>query len=179
MRRLLVLVITLLLATPGLAHAANGKKVIRDCTDDGRLQGKYTQRDLRDALDSIPSDVDEYTNCRDIIRRAAVSGAGGANGTGEFGGFQDAGTDPYAAATAEERKEIDKVRREGGAPVGLADDKGKLTGAVVSPAEVARRTGQGSTDVPTPLLIAGLLLTLAALAAAAPTFRTRVLSRRG
>src|SRR3954467_14465540 len=86
MRRLLVLVTTLLLvqAVPALA---SGGKVIRDCTDDGRLQGKYTQRDLRDALSSLPSDIDEYTNCRDVIRRAAFGGAGGSGGgTGGSGG---------------------------------------------------------------------------------------------
>jgi hypothetical protein len=177
MRRLLVLVTTLLLVAPAAAHGARANKVIRDCTDDGRLQGKYTQRELRDALGSIPSDVDEYTNCRDVIRRAAVAGATG-GGSGEFGGFEDPGPDPLATATAEERKELDRARKEGGKPVDLADDRGKLTGAIVRPADVAGRTGPRSTDVPTPLLIAALLLALGGLAAAAPTFRTRVLSRR-
>src|SRR5205085_10172320 len=83
MRRLLVtLTLMLGLLAPAVAHAS-GAAVIRDCTDDGRLEGHYTQRDLRDALSSIPSDVDEYTNCRDIIRRAAFSaGAGGGSGSG-------------------------------------------------------------------------------------------------
>src|SRR3954462_14242667 len=85
MRRLLPLLIALLLVPTAAAYASGGK-VIRDCTDDGRLQGHYSQRDLRDALDSIPSDVDEYTNCRDIIRRAAFNGAGSSGGGSSKGG---------------------------------------------------------------------------------------------
>src|SRR3954469_23509912 len=106
MRRLLPLLIALLLL-PTAAALASGGKVIRDCTDDGRLQGHYSQKDLRDALSSLPSDIDEYTDCRDVIRRAAFGGAGGSGGGkggsnggggssssgggGEFGGFGDSG----------------------------------------------------------------------------------------
>src|SRR4051794_41388777 len=100
MRRLLALLILFTFA-PAATALASGGKVVRDCTDDGVLQGHYSQKDLRDALSSIPSDVDEYTNCRDIIRRAAFGGAGGGSGGkggtgggspgGEFGGFGDNG----------------------------------------------------------------------------------------
>src|SRR3954464_8436179 len=108
MRRLLPLLIALFLL-PTAAAFASGGKVIRDCTDDGRLQGHYSQKDLRDALSSLPSDIDEYTDCRDVIRRAAFGGAGGSGGGGkggsggtgggaggggggEFGGFGDGGS---------------------------------------------------------------------------------------
>ena len=188
MRRLFVLVTTLLLvqATPALA---GGGKVIRDCTDDGQLQGKYSQKELRDALNSIPSDVDEYTNCREIIRRAAFGGAGsskggggGGNAGGEFGGFGGSnntpGADPEAAASPGEKRQIREARVQGGKPVQLEDDKGHAIGPLVRPAQVSRRTNSGSTEVPTPLLLAAVLLALAALAAAAPTFRDRVLPRR-
>src|SRR3954465_12946095 len=107
MRRLLPLLIALL-SLPAAAALASGGKVIRDCTDDGRLQGHYSQKDLRDALSSLPSDIDEYTDRRDVIRRAAFGGAGGSGGGGkggsggtggggggggggEFGGFGEAG----------------------------------------------------------------------------------------
>src|SRR3954452_11872988 len=91
MRRLLALLITLTLVPAATALAGGGAAVIRDCTDDGVLQGHYTQRQLREALSSLPSDVDEYTNCRDVIRGAAFGGAGGGGkggGGSEFGGFQ-------------------------------------------------------------------------------------------
>src|SRR5437773_8847882 len=132
MRRLLVPFAIALFLLPAGHAFAGGSAVIRDCTDDGRLEGHYTQRDLREALSSIPSDVDEYTNCRDVIRRAAFNGAGAAGGGsggsgggaggggkgggggapgGEFGGFGDSGgvpgQDPLTGASADERKAID------------------------------------------------------------------------
>jgi hypothetical protein len=183
MRRLLALLITLSLLPAATALAASATTVIRDCTDDGVLQGKYTQSELRRALASVPSDVDEYTNCRDVLRRAAFGGASGGKGGGsEFGGFKGGGggADPLKTATPGEQAAVAKAAKDGGGPVELLDDKGKpLGGPPISPALVARRTGPGTTDVPTPLLIAGILLALGALAAAAPTFRHRVLPRRG
>src|SRR3954447_16988515 len=196
MRRLLfTLTLTLVLLIPAAAYAS-GSAVIRDCTDDGRLEGHYTQRDLRDALSSIPSDVDEYTDCRDIIRRAAFSagagggsnsggsnggggGAGGGSGGGgggspggEFGGFGDSGqSDPNAPLSPDQQKTIDAARIGGSGAVRFSD------GALVKPGALARRTSDVA-DVPTPLLVVALLLAAAALTAAIPSFRTRVLARR-
>src|SRR5206468_12462515 len=91
MRRLLVTLTLTFALLPSASALASGSAVIRDCTDDGRLEGHYSQRDLRDALASIPSDVDEYTNCRDVIRRAAFNGAGGSGGGGAGRGGRGAG----------------------------------------------------------------------------------------
>jgi hypothetical protein len=42
--------------------------VFRDCTEDGKLNGRYTREELDEAEDELPSDVDEYTDCRSVIR---------------------------------------------------------------------------------------------------------------
>jgi hypothetical protein len=195
MRRLLPLLIALFLL-PTAAAFASGGKVIRDCTDDGRLQGHYSQKDLRDALNSMPSDIDEYTDCRDVIRRAAFSaggssgggkggsgGGGGNSGGGEFGGFGDSGggsggsggtsggaqPDPVAGASPAEKRALEDAKRSG-------DAVRFSNGDLIAPGVVARRTS--ATDVPTPLVVVAILLALAALAAFAPTLRNRVLARR-
>jgi hypothetical protein len=194
MRRLPALLIALFLL-PTAAAYAGGDKVIRDCTDDGRLQGHYSQKDLRDALSSLPSDIDEYTNCRDVIRRAAFGGAGGSSGGkggsggsggggggGEFGGFGDSGgsaggsgaagapaPDPVASASPAERRALERAKRSGG-PVRFSD------GSLIQPGVVAQRSS--ATDVPAPLVVVAILLALVALAAFAPTLRNRVLARR-
>jgi hypothetical protein len=193
MRRLLPLLIVLFLAPTAAAYAGGGK-VIRDCTDDGRLQGHYTQKELREALSSLPSDIDEYTDCRNVIRRAAFGGAGRGGGGGkgssgggggggaaggEFGGFGGSGSgsggaggaapDPVASATPAERKALDAATTSGG-PVRFSD------GSLIQPGVVTRRSS--ATDVPTPLVAVAVLLALVALAAFAPTLRSRVLARR-
>jgi hypothetical protein len=51
--------------------------VIRDCSADGALNKHYSQSELTRALDELPSDIDEYTDCRSVIRRAQLAGARG------------------------------------------------------------------------------------------------------
>ncbi|HEY3020667.1 MAG TPA: hypothetical protein VGJ32_10760, partial [Solirubrobacteraceae bacterium] len=103
---------------------------------------------------------------------AGNGGGGGAPG-GEFGGFGDSGgvpgQDPLTGASADERKAIDAARLGGAGALRFSD------GALVRPGTLARHAG---TDVPAPLLVAVVLLALAALAAAFPTVRARVLARR-
>lgn len=57
----------------GAAHAGP-MSVIRDCSEDGILNHKYSQRELSGALERLPSDIDEYTDCRGVIRRAQLAG---------------------------------------------------------------------------------------------------------
>ena len=74
-RALLVAAALALLATAP-AQASSGD-VIRDCSEDGSLEGHYSQGELVGALDNLPSDIDEYTDCRTVIRRAQLAGAKG------------------------------------------------------------------------------------------------------
>src|SRR5436853_4369436 len=55
---------------------ASAAAVIRDCSEDGTLDGKYSQSDIQKALQQLPSDLDEYTDCRSVIRGALLSSAG-------------------------------------------------------------------------------------------------------
>src|SRR5947207_13693361 len=66
--------------------AASGGDVIDDCTKHGTLTKHYSQRDYRQALAQLPADVDEYGNCRDVIRNAQVAGASNRSGGGGGGG---------------------------------------------------------------------------------------------
>src|SRR3954463_13196011 len=91
-RRLLPTAVALCLLTPTVA-LASGEDVINDCTLDGRLSKKYSQKEYAQALGDIPTDVDEYTDCRDVIRRAQLgdtSGGGSSNNGGGVGGVPGA-----------------------------------------------------------------------------------------
>ena len=78
LRTFFLLTAVLVLGLPAAARA-NGNAVIRDCADNGQLDKHYSQKDLRDAYNNLPSDIDEYTDCRAIIR-AAMAGGSGSNG---------------------------------------------------------------------------------------------------
>jgi hypothetical protein len=74
----------LLLGLPAAARAS-GSDVIRDCADDGKLDKQYSQKELRDAERNLPSDIDEYTDCRSAIRAAMHGGSGNPGGPGPAG----------------------------------------------------------------------------------------------
>lgn len=62
-----------LLATCGLGLSsarADTRRLIRDCTWEGAVQGRYSIADFRETLRRLPLDVDEYTDCRSIIEEA-------------------------------------------------------------------------------------------------------------
>ena len=73
----LILVVFALLA-PATALAGSDQ-LYRDCQD-GKIDGKYTQAQYQQALANIPADLDEYTDCRQVIRRGQLQAAGGKGG---------------------------------------------------------------------------------------------------
>jgi hypothetical protein len=81
LRTSLAVIAVLLLGLPAAAHAS-GSDVIRDCADDGKLDKRYSQRELQDAERNLPSDIDEYTDCRSVIRAAMHGGSGNPGGPG-------------------------------------------------------------------------------------------------
>jgi hypothetical protein len=97
----MILVALLALAAPATAQASPAS-VIRDCADNGRLDGKYSNDDLRKAADNLPSDLDEYSDCREVIAGAITAGSdkGGGRGGGGGGGAEGA-----AAAAKRERQD--------------------------------------------------------------------------
>jgi hypothetical protein len=174
--RFLFVLVAFLVVAPATAWA-DGKRVIRDCTDDGRVQGRYSQSEYRDALAHMPTDVDEYTDCRDVIRRAQLAAAGG-RGKGNAGGPRGsatdvpaAGSDPLATASPTEKTRATRAIRGGSAPVVVG-------GRVLRPGALGARTPSATSDLPTPLLVVLLLLGTGALALAGMRAGSRVLARR-
>jgi hypothetical protein len=75
----------LALTAASAAQASNNyHDAIRDCFDDGQLQGHYSRHVLQQALHHLPSDAAEYSDCVDVLRRALLAstshGSGGGTG---------------------------------------------------------------------------------------------------
>jgi hypothetical protein len=90
LRTSLVVIAVLVLGLPAAAHAS-GSDVIRDCAQDGKLDKQYSQQELRDAYNNLPSDIDEYTDCRQVIRGAMGGGNGNTVGAPPNGILTDSG----------------------------------------------------------------------------------------
>ncbi len=194
MRRIVLPCLLMALLLAPAAQAAGPIQVIRDCEDDGVLQGHYTNAELRQARNQLPTDVDEYSDCRDILSRAIAagttarsSGNGGNGGTTTGGGAGGGGTgsggspssngrgdaDPYSrpidSSTSESRARLSQARVRG-------DDPIEISGRPVRPA-----TGLADTTrnrLPGTLIAVLALLAAAALVAVAPVARRRVLAHR-
>jgi hypothetical protein len=69
--KLLALGVLALLMSPAAAMA----NPIADCADDGDLDKDYSNTELRRGLDNLPTELDEYSNCRDILNGAISSGS--------------------------------------------------------------------------------------------------------
>ncbi|UGS38843.1 hypothetical protein [Capillimicrobium parvum] len=197
MRRAFLLTLLLVLLPAAAAHAS-AAQVIRDCTDDGVLSGSYSQKELRSALANLPSDVDEYTNCRDVIRAAQLSGGsgnaggggsttgGGSTGTGGGGtgatGTTSGGTG--ATGTAPKPKTGSSPGPFGGFSGYPADPEAGATKrelAAVGAAQhaPAENTSVAAATLPAPLVVALALGALGLIVLGALDLRRRVVARRG
>lgn len=87
------------LALPAAAQA-DPDAVVRDCAADGSVDGKHSDADKRAALNRIPADLDEYSDCRSVIGASIGGPKAGASGNHRDG----AAGGGSAAAKAERAK---------------------------------------------------------------------------
>jgi hypothetical protein len=156
---------------PAAAQASPGQ-VIRDCADDGQLQGSYSNEDLRQARDNLPSDLDEYSDCREVI--GAAIGSGGAGKRGGSNGGDGAGGSGATSAAAERRAQLADAAALEKATRGDRPSL-KVGGKEVTPGSNGLfDLASASNGMPTPLLLALLALALLALAGAFAALRRRI-----
>ena len=191
---LLLGVTSLTPAAPAVAATSDARiqTILRDCEDDGVLSPSYRPSELRDAVRNIGTDLDQYSDCRDVISAAVLSAVSGGGGSGSGGGGGAAGSGTGAAgsgsaATAggdfggggplltpagpEEQIALDEIRASTPGPTVVGGRPVQVLGNRPLAAIVA-------SDLPTPLLVALGLLTAGGACAALPTLRRRVLDRR-
>jgi hypothetical protein len=75
-RALALIALAALLASALPARAAGGAAVLADCNSHNTLTRTYGVPALENALRTMPADVQEYTDCRDVIQRALLAEEG-------------------------------------------------------------------------------------------------------
>ena len=162
----------------GASAADRSKEVIKDCYQDGKLDGNYSRKDLKNAERKLPSDVDEYSDCRAVIQAAQRRGKnGGGGGTGGVpgGGYRSPGAtgDPAlstnSGAIAGTKEDLDKLNattrdRRRAAP------KVPVAGRPVAPAARAADVAEAANGLPDALVAA--LIAVGALCVAGTAFAT-------
>ena len=161
--------LALLVGAPAALADSTRTKILRECQE-GRLTGNYTPSQIRDARNNIPDDIDQYSNCRDVLTRALLAGAadsgnGGGGGGGTGGGpgaGGGGGNDRLTPSTDADRQALEQAATGGGQPLEVAGRK-------VSPG-----VGSLRNDLPTTLIVVLALLAVAAVAALVPFVRRSV-----
>jgi hypothetical protein len=155
------------MAVPGSAMA----DPITDCNTDGDLDKQYSNKQLRNAIENLPTDLDEYSNCREILSGAITSGSdkgGNRPTTGADGSPLPADeqaartkdTEDLAAITADPEKSPPSVQ--------VGDEK-------VEPGSNGLfDLASASNDLPVPLLVALIALALVALIGGLVAMRERI-----
>jgi hypothetical protein len=148
---------------------ASANQVLRDCIMDGKLDGKYSNAELRKARDNLPSDSDEYSDCSEIIAAAIKGGSNRGSGAGSPG---VGATDPAGEAAARTQDTGDLAAIASGKDKPPAVDVG---GTSLAPDSSGFFNLAGAANqVPLPLMIALVLLALFAMASGAAALRERV-----
>jgi hypothetical protein len=167
-RHLLILGALAALALPAPAFAS-ADQVIRDCARDGRLDQKYSNSELRRARNNLPADLDEYSDCRDVIAAAIKGGSDKGIGSGSPG---IGATDPAGETAAQATDQGDLAAITSGKGPKPSVDVG---GTSLSPDSSGFfNVGGAANEVPLPLLLALILLSLFALASGLGALRERV-----
>jgi hypothetical protein len=166
-RHLLVICALALVALPAPAFAS-ADQVVRDCVYDGKLDHHYSNAELRRARDHMPSDADEYSDCRDVIAAAIKGGSDRSGGKASPG---IAATNPAGEAAAEAADQSDLASIAGSHKAPKLD----VGGQHLKPDSSGFfNLGGAANQVPLPLLIALLLLCMMALATGFGSIRERV-----
>lgn len=177
LRNLLLLAALGMLALPAVVQA----DPVSDCAADGDLDKRYSNGQLRDALDNIPGDLDEYSNCREVFKGAISSGSdtrNDASGNSSGGGGSSSGGGGSGSISADEQQAQVKDNAELEAITGDANDakpQVNVGGEQVEPESGGLfDLASASNDVPTPLLVALIALGVLAIIGGVVALRKRV-----
>src|SRR4051794_23134392 len=172
MVRLLMLSGLILLLAAPTASAGVREKILRECQE-GRITGDYTPKQLRDARKHIPTDIDEYSDCRDVLAQAALTGRGGSGGGGSNapGGVQpQTRRSPLTASDPVETQTLNDAR--------LKNDKLSVGEQSLLPGATGFAVNAERHGLPTPILLVLIVLGLCASAASFASVRRLVRARR-
>jgi hypothetical protein len=151
----------LTLGLPAAARA-NSSDVIRDCAYDGKLDKTYSQKELQQAYNNLPSDANEYTDCSAVIRAAMTGGSGNPGGPGPPGAIITAsGAVAGSQADVNALTAVQAKSGKGSAPtVGLGQHTLVAGNAGLSGPLAGLAAANG---MPTPLLLAIAALVVVAV----------------
>jgi hypothetical protein len=143
-----------LATSASVAMADTGTKIIERCTHGQSLSG-FSQKDYRRALAELPTEVEEYSDCANLIRHAQLAAAGGG---GAGGGSAGGGSPLPTPISPAEQSSLAGASKASSGPL-------RIGGASVQPGVIDANVSSAFSSLPASLLavLAFLLACAAAL----------------
>lgn len=152
----------LLLSAAPIAGADVGATIINRCTHGQSLSG-FSQQAYRQALREMPTEVEEYSDCANLIRRAQLAAA--------RGGGAGAGNGVAIPLTPGERGRLRSALKAGSTPLVVG-------GQIVRPGVIHADIASALSSLPTPLIAILAFMLVCALLLAGGALRNRVRAHR-
>jgi hypothetical protein len=153
----------LVLSAAPSARADVGATIINRCTHGQSLSG-FSQQAYRQALRELPTEVEEYSDCANLIRRAQLAAAGKGGGSG-------AGNAAAIPLTPAERNRLKRAVKTGQTGLLVGDQ-------IVRPGVVHADIASALSSLPTPLIAILAFMLGCALLLAGRELRNRVRAYR-
>lgn len=143
------------LALPAVVQA-DPDAVVRDCAADGSVDGNHSDADKKAALDRIPADLDEYSDCRSAIAASIKGPKAGASSRrrGDEGGAGAATPEAQAARAKKRKARARRLKEREQTEVALGNRRADPKDPAVFEAS------NTSNGLPTPVLLALIALGL-------------------
>ena len=148
--------------------SASPDDVVRDCAADGVLNDPHADAEKRAALDRIPADLDEYSDCRSVITASIGRGGGESRGRVHGGDDGDRSGQRVGAAASRGGSRETRRSRDGRRPTRRASGGERLVGELLADAggtaagDEAAKAGRGLPFAAWALLATAGLLGLGA-----------------
>jgi hypothetical protein len=169
MRKALMTLLVLAAVWQAAPAAADvGTKIIERCTHGQSIAG-FSQQDYRRALEETTAEVNEYSDCVNLIHKAQLAAAGGgsAGGGGTGAGSTGAQSANVPPPTPAEQQALQSAHSSGATPV-------QVGAQTVAPGVVHADIASAASSLPTPLLALLAFLLVGALFILARAIRERV-----
>jgi hypothetical protein len=165
MRRLALPVVLLatFLSIDGPASADVGATIISRCTHGQSLSG-FSQSAYHRALQELPTEVEEYSDCANLIRRAQLAAAG-------RGGSGESGAATPLPLTPAERTALSRAPKLGAAPLRVGNQ-------LVRPGVIHADIASALSTLPNSLLAILAFMLACTLLLAGRALRNRVRAHR-
>jgi hypothetical protein len=150
-----------------VAYADTGEKIIERCTHGQSLSG-FSQEAYRRALAELPTEVEEYSDCGNLIRRAQLAATGSHGGSG---GSTEPELQTATPLKSKEESALKALPRTGA--LGR-----RIGGTLVRPGVVHPSVASAFSSLPAPLLAVLAFLLACALALVGRTIGRSVRARR-